>query len=507
MGSTSHRAAIDVTERILGTKASLSDQSVIEPTWFKFLQQWKNLKLLATTKRWLKSDLGILASNGDIYCRLTTLSIGIEDWDTCTSAFSEFPCVENLCVDFVTSRQPHNRGVPYLVLEEIHSYFPRLSYFKVRYLRVYGETPQPVVPCHTVRKFSVLARQNSEWGDYFARKYPNLEELELRGSQAENSSMEREAKRLVRSCYHLQRLDMINDEVYYGLIDILLEIGAPLRGLCVYPTDTPWFTGRIYSLHQTLKNINLYGKLEIPVVEVLAQLKVCHSLTTLAMDYICPRLEVDLILTEIKGLEHLTLTIDSIGLTNNNKGGTAIQSQLKYLGLFANDVEDEVYPYLSSHCPRLTSLECSYRHPSYRLTTIFYPNPGLKSLAVWCRFHTVFRLTQMNEAERIQLRDEGYSKLNELSETKGYTQWFGPSFIEVLRLMDPADAEEHLTELTYRSDGIYRKKYEEVMVEETSGQERVEVFDSHFTPSRILLIRCHYLDDIKLNGVRISIVT
>ncbi|KAF7723280.1 hypothetical protein EC973_002126 [Apophysomyces ossiformis] len=497
----------NVMRALCDTRRSQSNSAGGEAAWLPFLQTWKNLSVLSTRYFCSELELKLLARTG-LHLSLTTLSMSICQWEACADTFEALPSVESLKIDFLLPNDWRPKTVPFSYLETIHGYFPRLKEFEVLCLRTCGEIPEYVQPCATVRLFSVRAVPEARsWGEYFARKYPKLETLDLPGSRNENIDMAIEAKRLVRSCYHLRRLVMINDEVCRALINILLEIGAPLERLWLGEQERPLFPKLSQSFRQTLTHVVFYGGPAMPIKEVLAQLKICPSLTNLSLFRVTPRLEVDHILTEIEGLKILSLAADDIGLSSNhNDEATVRLAKIESVSLTGQEIEDEVYHWLSPRCPRLTSLELNYGLGGYRIPVIYYPNPGLKFLSVQGGLHTVFKLTQISEVERVQLQGQGYNKLNELNETTGYTRWFGPPGFQGMRVQEPAEVEQLLSEIEVLHDGFCRRKSEEAkqieqeLLEECSEQ---AVPYTHLS-ARIFMIRCHFVDTILLSGILIT---
>ncbi|KAF7721332.1 hypothetical protein EC973_004864 [Apophysomyces ossiformis] len=465
-------------------------------TWFTFFQRCEHLKLIAIQWYWSKHMLQMLASSGNVYRRLARLSIHMEAWPMCSTEFSDFPSVKQLSIN-LRPMQAQDKVMSFVDLENIHKRFPNLEYFQAIHLQVSGELPQPIAPCNTVRKFIVCFSADGSWSNYFAQKYPRLEIFGLNGCRTEKNEIAMEVKRLVRSCYCLRRLEIFNDQLYCELTDILMEIGAPLEELSVKPMNKSWLIRRFHSMEKTLTNINLSGNLGIEIQQLLAQLKNYGSLRTLSLENMFSRVEPDFILSEMERLEKLVLEADSIGVTSNDGHRKNIHSKLKHFAVTGKEIEDEVYHYLSAHCPFLKSIECDYRASDHRLAIIYYPNPGLKSLKVRSYGYNIYRLTQMNEEERIQLQREGYSKFNELKETRGYTQWIKNPNSGHKTFMVPNEVTEVLREFCYLPDGTCRRKTKKERIYETSI--------SYIHPISIILIRCHYIDEIQLDRAILAV--
>ncbi|KAF7721827.1 hypothetical protein EC973_004090 [Apophysomyces ossiformis] len=498
----------DLMEVLCGTGNGRGWSNVAgeEAAWLRFLQTWENLRVLSSCYSCSKLQLQLLATTR-LDLSLIKLSISIYEWEACANTLEVFPCVERLTMDFSSSDDWQPKVVSFSDLETIHSCFPRLKEFEALCLQTGGEIPEHVQPCDTVRLFSVRALPEARsWGEYFGLKYPKLETLKLPCSRDENLNMAIEAKRLVRSCYQLQRIAMLNDEVYSSLINILLNIGAPLEEVCFGEQDKLWFPELTQSLQKTLTHVDFYCGPDIPIKDILTQLKICQSLTNLSLDRVAPRLEVDIILTELEGLKTLTLAAENIVLSSNHKDNAIVRTKLEYLNMTGQEIEDEVYGWLSPRCPRLTSLELHYGWGGYQIPVIYYPNHGLKFLSVQSGVDTVYKLTQMNELERVQLQREGYNKLNELNETTGHTRWFGPHQSRIIQPQEPVQVQESVREIEVLNNGFYKKKSEEAKQWE---QELLEEYgEQAYTcfprPARILMIRCHFVDTIRLNGVLIT---
>ncbi|KAF7724490.1 hypothetical protein EC973_000940 [Apophysomyces ossiformis] len=373
------------------------------------------------------------APMGFLQDRLSSLKLRIDghqaDWVDVVSGFGS---VEELSVEFDSYHDAPLLTVPFSNLEQLHNGLPKLQQLHLLNVKFAGELPEHIKPCATVRYLKLEVRRGSGWGQYFARKYTHLAKLHLCGQNAFSYKTDNEAKKLVESCQGLEELRI--RKLSYECLKMFASLGARLTYV---PYDKGyWFSKPLLKFHPTITTVKIKRDCYRGTVEeTMEGLKACPLLQDL--EWYCRQNElcVDWILHELNNLQRLDVEARHIRL--RGKYSSATHRKLRALDLNGRFIENDVYLYLSRYCPRINQLRCIYRRQIEGLPTIYYPNPSLKYLRVWCEADCIFKFTQMNEEERIQDYKSRYSG-------SGYTEWlhrphFSPRAITRTKANDIVD--------------------------------------------------------------------
>ncbi|KAF7721464.1 hypothetical protein EC973_004666 [Apophysomyces ossiformis] len=355
------------------------------------------------------------APMGFLQDRLSSLKLRINgsqaDW---VDVVSEFGSVEELSVQFYV---PYP-NVPFSNLEQLHNGLRKLQQLHLIDVKFTGRLPEHIQPCATIRDLRLEVRRGKGWGQYFARKYTHLTKLHLSGIYGFFYNIDNEAKTLVESCQGLEELRIRG--LSYSSLEMFASLGARLTYV---PYDKGyWFSKPFLNLHPTITTVKIKrGCYRGTIEEIMEGLKACPLLQDL--EWYCRQDELcmDWVLYELHNLQRLDIEARNIRLKGNYSPAT--RCKLRTLGLNGRFIQNDVYLYLSRYCPRINQLTCIYRRSIEDPPTIYYPNPSLKYLKVWCEADCIFEFTQMNEEERIQEYKSRYSGSSEGHRVPGYTEW------------------------------------------------------------------------------------
>ncbi|KAF7721294.1 hypothetical protein EC973_004955 [Apophysomyces ossiformis] len=391
-------------------------------------------------------------------------------------------------------------------LEQIHSNLPHLRHLELRRLCTIGDIPRDAIPCNTLRTLKLEMRNGHLWGQYFALKYANLEELHILNRHPIPLSFVREIKFLASANKHLKVLNTAG-ESSYSILKILARVNAPVAAIHHTISDAFLFSKMIRSFQNSLSTISVSDQPEISRAEVLQQLQSCPSLINLDLWWLGGVVEIDWILSKLPNLKQLSVQADSISVSSTH-GIARTHRKLEKLELDAHDISDKTYMYLSKSCTRLYFLSCWYLAEVVQSRTVYYPHTGLKCLQIrnggastFCTSgptHCMYKLIRMNEVERIRERDEQHDRLAEDMErrTSAGAQWFHRTSwydkMDVHPMKTPSDAQNKLC--------VYSDReccYTQSTTPETRGNQQ--------KPGNIPVVSivCHYVDEIKLDGLQV----
>ncbi|KAF7720568.1 hypothetical protein EC973_007440, partial [Apophysomyces ossiformis] len=356
---------------------------------------------------------------GFLQDRLTSLKLRIDGhqpgWVDVVSGFGS---IEELSVDFDCGIDTTYLTLSFPNLEQLHNGLPKLQQLHLLNVTFAGGLPEHIQPCATVRYLNLDVGRGNGWGQYFARKYTHLAKLHLYCGNAFPYKDNNEAKILVKSCQGLEELRI--RKLSYESLEMFASLGARL--IYVPYDEGYWFSKPLLNFHPTITTLKIKRNCYRGTVEeVIEGLKACPLLQDLELYCRQNELCVDWILHELNNLQRLYVEAPHIRLKGNYSSAT--HCKLRNLILCGGFIKNDVYLYLSRYCPRINQLACIYRGEIENSPTIYYPNPSLKYLKVWCEADCIFKFTQMNEEERIQEYKSRYSGSNEGHRVPGHTEW------------------------------------------------------------------------------------
>ncbi|KAG0175196.1 hypothetical protein DFQ28_005417 [Apophysomyces sp. BC1034] len=327
------------------------------------------------------------------------LELHIKGYPEWINLMTELPCVEELRIDGYES----NPDVSLSDLETVHKALPRLNSLELWSISIRGEMPDHVAPCNTVRRLQLSLNDSHLWGLYFARKYTHLENLDIFWLEY-TPNMLSEAKTLTRSCrglkwFRIRVTEGDEHSVSREHLLILREIGAPLTELEFLDVDVPEYATIISGFRATVSKIIIRpgdGKTD---EDILEPLKACQNLEHLDIyGNFEDVFRLDYCLNSCKNLKTLTLLAPTIGLTKNCT--TNYQHGLESLYISGKyDIEDEVYPYLSQHCPLLSKLSCHYGPYCERSREIYIPSPNIIKMDIHCFGELLYKVIAAESPE------------------------------------------------------------------------------------------------------------
>ncbi|KAF7728241.1 hypothetical protein EC973_006522 [Apophysomyces ossiformis] len=414
--------------------------------------------------------------------RLVILKITAESIQPWIKIIEQLPAVEHLTIE----RPRRGFGIAgelqYTDLETIHNNLPRLYSFSL-FTQVYGSLPRNVVPCDTVRQLSLVTEYYGGWGEYFAKKYQRLETLSIYKPGGYWHAPD-DIRTLAKSCFWLRRLSIDDYAAYCSFVDILQSIHAPVSYIYYASHDASWFFRVVDCFHKTISEVNVHVQNDVPVKLVLESLCNCRALTDLTLECSNYYFRIDMLLKQLKSLKVLSIKGPRIGVEKFRTRD--IQHCLKDVKMSAKVIANEVYMYLSQCCPGIVSLDCHYLCGRNYPVNIYYPQPGLRQLAVSSCYSYVFKLTRMTAEERIKEPSRKRCGSNKIQQPVGCTKWYSTF--------------EMYGAIPGYADNSRPHRIKEIVAEPEENNNCANVFRAR----RIITsIQCSYVDRIVLNGAEL----
>ncbi|KAG0181970.1 hypothetical protein DFQ29_006367 [Apophysomyces sp. BC1021] len=285
-------------------------------------------------------------------------------------------------------------------LETLHNALPHLRSFSIKNATIYGDMPKHIAPCGNVRDLFLRPETGHLWGGYFARKYTNLEVLNLDLPDADDETLvESEAMTLARSCRHLKMFTLNHEHceyeyAYQRLLGILREIDAPIRNLAAGNLNYSSHPKAVNDFCETVSWINYSDCDELDIEDFLEPLPSCSLLVNLSISTDDESVEVDIILDHCTHLQKLDIRSHKIGISDDTANN---QHNLKTLILHGH--------------------RC-------RSCVIYFPNPSLETLRVSADFDYVCKLTRTVKTRQIREEDVEYYGLTDKHMIVRSTNWF-----------------------------------------------------------------------------------
>ncbi|KAG0172181.1 hypothetical protein DFQ30_011005 [Apophysomyces sp. BC1015] len=410
--------------------------------------------------------------------RVTSFTIGVDVYPEWLGLVAELRCTEYLRALRVGDSTMRTARISLRQFEALHEALPRLHTFEIDGIAIYGEMPERVTPCDRLRTLTLNRIDGLLWGQYFAQKYKNLEKLRFGIGKEFNGDEEAEAMVLARSCQGLRCFHFCWNPCFYNtgerFMKIFRQIGAPIANLALFDTGPSQYAISVNRFHRTLSHISLRLD-DITFEELILPLKACVLLKDLRLHGARLSIELDHILDYWKHLRHLCAITPEIRLRNNyiaSNGHHHRLSTLRITGL----ISEEVFPYLSRRCPRLSSLEADFLF-YYQPCVIHLPNPNIEKLSVLSSANAYYKVSHVRNTNQIQERN------------KDEARWFR---VDVHR--------SSLYELSPQEIDILSDEYDKQ--ELTSNGNSREPFTT-VDRKHIMWIQCHNVAELYLGGKRV----
>ncbi|KAG0168995.1 hypothetical protein DFQ30_004074 [Apophysomyces sp. BC1015] len=378
-------------------------------------------------------------------------------------------------------------------LEAIHEVLPRLRAFGMRTIEVHGKVPEHIASCDRVRDLTLRGIDGHLWGHYFARKYKNLEKLDL-GYHKETVQSERtEAMILAKSCRGLKwfkwhSCDRGGHTEQQRLLEIFQQMDAPITNLDLLFPDKPWYVANAEGFHRTLSHVDLSFD-NTKSEEVLIPLKSCLLLVEVKLYGGSVHIQMDSILDYWKHLKYLNININTICLgnncTTNNRHG------LKTLEMKGR-ITEEVFPYISQRCPGVSSLDAHLRYLYRRSCIIDLPNLNIERLSVSAPYNDLYRLSKIVKTEKTR---EYYSSVDK-NQIENETRWFREDLhkTSIYELKHPKI--ETLSDQLCKGCNRCHKQ-------DSKGSDTNKTWPGNRNGLHMMWIRYHRVDKFILNGHRV----
>ncbi|KAF7730062.1 hypothetical protein EC973_003007 [Apophysomyces ossiformis] len=372
--------------------------------------------------------------------------------------------------------------------EKLHDALIHLRCFEVTAFSPFGDPPEHITLCDSIRELTLSVEACAVWGPYFSRKYTNLETLNIDSSRVGSLVCEETKDLLIQSCRQLKMVLVYVGEDYNSFLDVLETANAPVRHMRYAFDADDIFLRTMRSFQQTLTKVQIWSS-DVPVDDILERLKECPCLVDLQLYK--PELELDCILDALPGLQHLSLRACTVNVSKQNNNQGRLHKQLRSLELetdmidWIDGIDDEVFVYLSQYCPCLVSLKCQYYTQHNHSPVIYYPHRSLKHLSVTTYCRSLFKLVRTDDPEVLkQWSKRQYGLISSIDGERSHTQWFdvntrdGP--------LQPSEAEEIIQDLRDRDENalyanMTRRRYDR----------RSDV--------PIISILCRYVDEITVD--------
>ncbi|KAG0185623.1 hypothetical protein DFQ28_009055 [Apophysomyces sp. BC1034] len=272
----------------------------------------------------------------------------------------KLPNIEDLKLDFSTSSyRDDSLRIQLAELETLHNVLPRLEFLTIDHFYIGGPLPMHVKPHDRVRHLSISPEDGHMWDRYFSRKYTRLETLVFNDECYCSEDVKAGALTLARSCRHLKQFSAPapsgnSSGLYKDVLEVLGQVGAPISCLVINKWDVLTYATIVQGLCRTITKIDYTMGERCIQEDMLKPLEACvrlEELMLLANDQV---FELDSILDHCKNLKALKLSGRKICISENQRTGEGYG--LRKLHMFAQVISDNVYPFVSHHCPHLSSI-------------------------------------------------------------------------------------------------------------------------------------------------------
>ncbi|KAF7730057.1 hypothetical protein EC973_003002 [Apophysomyces ossiformis] len=464
-------------------QSSTSNDSTTEKTYIDFLLSLPGMDSLAKITMDGVSYTDPLPSTKFFQDCLTVLSLDVQAMGNWCDMVTKFRSLQKLSLRFAL--RPMQGEISLQDFEKLHDALIHLRCFEVTAFSPFGDPPEHITPCDSVRDLTLSVEACAMWGPYFSRKYTNLETLEIDSSRVGSLVCDETKDLLIQSCRQLKTVLVYVGEDYNSFLDVLETANAPVRHI-QYSFDAHGIIPRtMHSFQQTLAKVQI-SSCYVSFLELLERLKECPCLVDLQLYR--ADLEVDRILDELPGLQHLSLRGCYINVSRQSNNQGRLHKQLRSLELETDEIDwidgidNEVFVYLSQYCPCLVSLECRYYNQHNHLPVIYYPHRSLKHLSVTTYCRSLFKLVRTDDPEVLkQWSKRQYGLISSIDGERSHTQWFdvntrdGP--------LQPSEAEEIIQDLRDRDENALYANMTRTRYDRRSDMP-------------IISILCRYVDEI-----------
>ncbi|KAG0166056.1 hypothetical protein DFQ30_007640 [Apophysomyces sp. BC1015] len=472
----------------------------LRPELIEVLGKWEHLTRISEVELYKPLDL----SSSIFQKQITRLRLGLENHPVWLDLMARLAYIEelNLCFDFPTPKGVEGR-VSLSDLNKLHNSLPHLRLLVLEEVSMYGEMPEYITPCDTVRDLRITPLDDRLWSEYFARKYTNLKTLALTiwtGDEFIATTM-----KLLESCQHLERFycpHSFSEVMYPAAYQTLHEIGAPMTHLNFGNWDTIPYEAVVNNFRRTVSSITYFASRKDDLTtsdELVKPLKDCLSLMDLNLDCETCQMEVDLafLLGHCQSLKTLRIAGQIICVSNYDTVND--RHNLRTLNMTAKDIEDGVFIYLSQRCSRLSNLNCFYLSDNNRNYTISFPSPSLKYLSILYTHDALIKLTQTGKTESIVKRNIQYHGPVDGQKTKRWMRWYRThwkDYLANLRRVKQWEDYENSCQLAKDDKGDTERAFQEKQYPKIP----------HMKPGTCSVsIQCHSVDIVRLQNV--SLIT
>ncbi|KAG0165911.1 hypothetical protein DFQ28_008841 [Apophysomyces sp. BC1034] len=357
--------------------------------------------------------------------RITKLTIIIGSFTEWVDIMAELPRVEELQIQSRSNRimgEPSEAAISFCELETLHENFPHIRTLTLREILVYGELPRYITPCNKVDDLQLMFIEGHRWGQYFAQKYTNLENLQIAFDRVPEINAEPESIVLAKSCRHLKQF--IQDSgpmtIFQQVFEALLQIGAPMTAIKLPQTATNLYKKIVEGFQKTHSRASLTIDIRNMCEDAVGPLAACKLLVELDLRLFNHYLCIDQILDCCKHLTELKIDAPHIGVSNE-RTATYHSHGLRTLKLRAK-INQTVYSYMSQRCPRLSSLDIEF-HKFDRPYIIHLPNQNIKLLSITSDIHRMmYNVTRIDETGKLQDWSKRYQRRANGFELGGHIQ-------------------------------------------------------------------------------------
>ncbi|KAF7720884.1 hypothetical protein EC973_005876 [Apophysomyces ossiformis] len=329
---------------------------------------------------------------------LTELTIYGDDYEQWVEFLAELPCIEKLRIqshDYAEyEANEDDCKISCNSLEKIHNCLPRLRYLCIDPYISFGNMPESIVPCDTVRELALTLVRGRPWGEYLAQKYTHLEKLYIGDLLSHDEDSLEQLCAFATGCTHLREFDSDEIRTYRPFLDALSNVGAPIRELRFDLWDQQWVVDKLDKFKQTCTSVRLRLQKETLGWPVFGAFAPYLSLTHLTVDIHYGEMELDKILSQIEQIRHLSVTAQDFCVGRDRKRDLRHNLDTLYL---QGCINDQVYVYLSECCPRLSRLQCTYADAYRESCVIYCPNTSLKKLSITLSGDYVFKLAKIED--------------------------------------------------------------------------------------------------------------
>ncbi|KAF7731623.1 hypothetical protein EC973_008792 [Apophysomyces ossiformis] len=433
------------------------------------MENWKHLKYLPQMPLYRQTPLReyLLNTFGTCFTKLRMDIFRYRQWK---DLLQRLPHLEQLIIEnrgseedegYETMSYPH---ITLAEMEDIHATLPVLQAFALWGVYLGGELPKHITPSRSIRRLDIetVYEQLPMTLPYFSQKYTFIEELQIEVGLEHDASFEEfqdvvepqflswmEKCNSLRVFYHPPSLidgDILLPQV--EALDTLSEIGAPITKLFIYDEICYSVLASSGVFSETLCAAELQLLNWISLEDTLDALSGCSCLAHLMVD-VFDNVDIGSVLRHCRSLK--TLYIETHDIHDSSDGTSLAGHGLENLSLEAEYIDPNVFDCLSSSCPQLRVLRCSYNEINApRAVFISLPNAKLEDLVVVSRSNIVlFNLQQTDKAERVLRRREKYYGEALEPENNGWSRWYHATsqFGQLKKFMRLDDIEDVASEI------------------------------------------------------------